>query len=193
MLSERIFFVGGTRSGKSASALCWAESVCTQRLFVATCTVRDDEMKKRVARHRRERGASWEVLEEPVLLEETLQRVFTSLRDADNAPGVVLIDCLSAWISNLFEKGLLEEQIVGRVSAVCRLLQHAPVPVGLVSLETGLGIVPVSPLGRAYRDVLGTSNQMIAAACSTVLFISCGLPILLKGALPRVLAPGGDA
>ena len=112
MRQASLFLVGGTRSGKSALALRWAERQGQNRLFVATLRVRDEEMAARVARHRAERGAGWDVCEEGLALEEALSRHWQAKR-----PDVLLIDCLSSWIANLLEAGLGSAEITARVRA----------------------------------------------------------------------------
>jgi len=102
-------------------------------------------------------------------------------------PGVILLDCISLWIANLLAREQDEEAILRKVSALGERLAAPPVPVAVVSAETGLGLVPMSPLGRAFNDVLGLANQELARACHHVVFVSCGLPLALKGALPEEL------
>ena len=103
------------------------------------------------------------------------------------APGVILLDCISLWIANLLARDQDEETILRKVSALGERLAAPPVPVAVVSAETGLGLVPMSPLGRAFNDVLGLANQELARVCHHVVFVSCGLPLALKGALPEEL------
>ena len=102
-------------------------------------------------------------------------------------PGVILLDCISIWIANLLARDQDEEAILRKVSALGERLAAPPVPVAVVSAETGLGLVPMSPLGRAFNDVLGLANQELARVCHHVVFVSCGLPLALKGALPEEL------
>ena len=103
------------------------------------------------------------------------------------APGVILLDCISLWIANLLARDQDEEAILRKVSALGDRLAAPPVPVAVVSAETGLGLVPMSPLGRVFNDVLGLANQELARVCHHVVFVSCGLPLALKGALPEEL------
>ena len=103
------------------------------------------------------------------------------------APGVILLDCISLWIANLLARDQDEKAILRRVSALGERLAAPPLPVAVVSAETGLGLVPMSPLGRAFNDVLGLANQELARVCRHVVFVSCGLPLALKGALPEEL------
>ena len=102
-------------------------------------------------------------------------------------PGVILLDCISLWIANLLACDLGQKDILHKVSALGERLAAPPLPVAVVSAETGLGLVPMSPLARTFNDVLGLANQELARACRHVVFVSCGLPLSLKGALPEEL------
>lgn len=106
---------------------------------------------------------------------------------AATQPGVILLDCISLWIANLLACDLGQEDILHKVSALGERLAAPPLPVAVVSAETGLGLVPMSPLARTFNDVLGLANQELARACRHVVFVSCGLPLSLKGALPEEL------
>ncbi|MDD4701540.1 MAG: bifunctional adenosylcobinamide kinase/adenosylcobinamide-phosphate guanylyltransferase [Desulfovibrio sp.] len=200
-----VFFVGGTRSGKSGMAQRWAEAVAPQRLYLATCRAEDEEMTRRVARHQHMRGAGWQCIEEPLDPAAALDRLFAAAQ-ANGAcasqntlaaglpegsqtavPGVILLDCVSLWIANLLARDQDENTILCKVSALGERLVAPPLPVAVVSAETGLGLVPMSPLGRAFNDVLGLANQELARVCRHVIFVSCGLPLALKGALPEDL------
>lgn len=191
MSAPLVLFVGGTRSGKSALAQRWAEAQAPQRLFLATCRVDDEdvEMAARVARHQAGRGAGWLCVEEPL---NPLAALKCFLADPaaggnDGATGVVLLDCVSLWIANLLAAGLTAAEVQERVAGLAAGLAdpRRALPTALVSAETGLGIVPATPLGRVYRDVLGLANQTLAGVCSHVVFVSCGLPLALKGPLPE--------
>lgn len=195
-----VLFVGGTRSGKSDMALRFAEAVCplpsapavagtpatmaasshlcTPRLFIATALVRDAETRARMERHQAQRGAGWRTVEEP-------HAVLDALQQAVGHAGVIVVDCIPFWLCNLQEQGLTSPQILDAVGKVAAWLATAPLPVAVVSAEVGQGIVPVSALGRAYRDLAGEANQILAAACPTVVLVSCGLPLALKGCIPK--------
>lgn len=124
-------------------------------------------MRDRIARHRAERGDGWTTREVPLLL-----------ADALSEPGVMLVDCLTLWLSNLFEADLNVEDETSRLVSA---LRQRSAPTILVSNEIGLGLVPETPLGRAFRDAQGRLNQRIAAACDVVEFVAAGLPLRLKG------------
>lgn len=143
-------------------------------------------MAARVARHQAARGPGWQCVEEP--LDPLGALGGFPAGSAFSGAGVVLLDCVSLWIANLLAAGLTPEAVQGRVAALADGLTEngdRARPVALVSTETGLGIVPSTLLGRMYRDVLGLANQTLARACSHVIFVSCGLPLALKGPLPE--------
>ena len=100
-------------------------------------------------------------------------------------PGVVLFDCVSLWVANLMAADMTENDILDRVDALAASIVDYPLPLALVSAEAGLGMVAMSSLGRRFQDTLGLANQALARECDTVLFVSCGLPLVLKGRLPE--------
>ena len=162
--------LGGARSGKSTFA---ERLVCDSggaRVYVATGEAGDAEMHERIARHRERRGHDWQVVEEPLALAETLAREAR----ADRA---ILVDCLTLWLSNLMHAGRDIEAETARLSAVLRSASGMLV---LVSNEVGLGLVPETPLGRAFRDAQGRLNQAIADVADKLGFIAAGLPLWTK-------------
>jgi len=169
--------LGGARSGKTGRAQGWAEALGRARLYLATGQAFDAEMAERIARHRAERGEGWSTLEEPLDLPAAL----ASACAAPGAPDVLLVDCLTLWLSNLMHHGRDPE---AETAALLAALAGASRPVILVSNELGLGLVPETPLGRAFRDAQGRLNQAVAAAVPDVVFVAAGLPLVLKGALP---------
>ncbi|MBQ9405619.1 MAG: bifunctional adenosylcobinamide kinase/adenosylcobinamide-phosphate guanylyltransferase [Desulfovibrio sp.] len=183
MSGQAMLFVGGVRSGKSALAQRWAEACAPRRLYVATAVAEDAEMAARIARHRAERGTGWQCLEAPVDPANAIRKHLADTAEA--LPGVVLFDCVSLWIANELALGLAEKSILERLAALMTLMAGHGLPFGLVSLEAGLGMVPLSASGRAFQDVLGLSNQMLARVCTSVIFVSCGLPMALKGTIPE--------
>ena len=94
---------------------------------------------------------------------------------------MLLVDCLTLWLSNLMHHGRDPE---AETAALLAALAGASRPVILVSNELGLGLVPETPLGRAFRDAQGRLNQAVAAAVPDVVFVAAGLPLVLKGARP---------
>ena len=178
------FFVGGTRSGKSALAQRWVEQYATGDagclLFLATCRVEDSEMRARVALHRANRGPAWFLCEEAL---DPLGALHTALARHDNRLKAILLDCVSLWIANLLAEGMGNAAIAKRVGALADGMAICGLPCALVSAEVGMGIVPASALGRQYRDILGEANQIIAQTCDSLIFATCGQPLIVKGQL----------
>lgn len=171
----KILVLGGCRSGKSDHALRLAESMGPRRLFVATCVPHDDEMRDRVERHQRERGDSWKTVEIPVDLAEAIGSHGPS---AD----VILVDCLTLWLSNLLMDTQDIERVRRRIDELAAAVTAAPQAVILVSNEVGAGIVPENRLARRYRDLAGWTNQALAAACNRVIWTVAGIPVTIKPA-----------
>ena len=165
--------LGGARSGKSDFAERLVVDSGLARIYLATATADDEEMKARIAHHRAQRGEGsqgWTTIEEPLALVDALTREATHGR-------AVLVDCLTLWLSNLMRAGRDPEIEARRLT---RFLGVARYPVIFVSNEVGLGLVPDTPLGRRFRDAQGRLNQIMAAAVPDVVFIAAGLPLWLK-------------
>jgi adenosylcobinamide kinase / adenosylcobinamide-phosphate guanylyltransferase len=169
----KILVLGGCRSGKSGHALQLAEEMGPRRIFVATCVPHDDEMRARVERHQRDRSSTWQTLEVPVALAETIR---THSASAD----VMLVDCLTLWMSNLLAETEDEHRLRQHIDALAEAVKAAPKPVILVSNEVGAGIVPENRLARRYRDLAGWTNQAMAAACDRVIWTVAGIPVTIK-------------
>lgn len=169
--------LGGARSGKSRYGLGLASRCPAPRLFVATCEPRDAEMEARIEAHQRERGSDWTTREVP-------RELAGALRDAQDRYGVILVDCLTMWVSNLL---LQEAATPGRVQTACEELLEAlaqtAVPTILISNEVGWGIVPDNPLGRQFRDQAGWLHQRLAQAADLVVLVVAGVPMLIKSDL----------
>ncbi|MET0907553.1 MAG: bifunctional adenosylcobinamide kinase/adenosylcobinamide-phosphate guanylyltransferase [Tardiphaga sp.] len=162
--------LGGARSGKSAFAERLVGEMNVTKVYLATATAGDDEMQARIAQHRKQRGQGWTTIEEPLALVDTLTRESTIGR-------VILVDCLTLWLSNLM---MAERDPEVEAKRLVRFLDVSRYPIVFVSNEVGLGLVPETPLGRAFRDAQGRLNQTIAAAVNNVAFVAAGLPLWLK-------------
>jgi len=158
--------LGGARSGKSALAVKLASEWEGPVTFVATGEAGDDEMAERIRRHREERPRDWTTLEEPVELASALESA--------PADAAVVVDCLSLWVANVFDDDVeaRNERAVAAAKNRARTI--------VVSNEVGLGVVPVSELGRRYRDVLGRVNAQWAAAADEALFVVAGKMLRLQ-------------
>ena len=175
---EKIFVLGGCRSGKSVFAEQWVASRFQRKCFIATLDVKnDEEMAKRVTMHRASRGDGWSVIEEPLLLADVL---LNYPKKSPKNSDALLVDCLTMWLTNLILAGRDDETIEEEVHKLTSAVRDCPVPLVLVANEVGLGIVPESSLGRRFRDLAGWTNQQVAKACKTVYFVAAGLPMILK-------------
>jgi adenosylcobinamide kinase / adenosylcobinamide-phosphate guanylyltransferase len=172
-----ILILGGVHSGKSRYAQQLAQ-LANRVTFVATAERRDDEeMLKKIERHRAERPSHWITIEEPLNLAHTVRSAGT---DCD----VLLIDCLTLFASNLLEAHG-EDLVLAQpqIDDLCTALQSASCTVILVSNEVGSGVVPAYLLGRRFRDLVGEINQRIASVADSVLLMVAGLPLALKGSV----------
>jgi adenosylcobinamide kinase/adenosylcobinamide-phosphate guanylyltransferase len=180
--------LGGVRAGKSARALALAAECAGSDpvLFVATAQAFDDEMRRRIDAHRRERPAHWITLESPLDVASDLE---THLADRSAAYGAIVVDCLTLWVSNVLLSLPQDADVESHVAERARRLLGA---LGahrafVVSNEVGLGVVPPTPLGRRYRDALGRANQVVAAAATDVRLLVAGIELPLKPPAPQAL------
>jgi adenosyl cobinamide kinase/adenosyl cobinamide phosphate guanylyltransferase len=166
-----IVLLGGARSGKSSLAVELAAADSAPVTFLATAGAGDEEMSARIALHRTERPERWQTIEEPVELRAALERV--------PPPDTLVIDCLSLWVANVLEA--LGPAIVERESdAAAALAAGRPGLTVAVTNEVGLGVVPATPLGRSYRDVLGRVNASWVSAANRALLVVAGRTLELE-------------
>jgi adenosylcobinamide kinase/adenosylcobinamide-phosphate guanylyltransferase len=171
--ARTVLIGGGVRSGKSAFALSRARELGARRGFIATAEPFDDEMRERAQRHRIERGDDFFTLEAP-------RALVPALREAGRTADVVVIDCLTLWLSNLLLEGLDRDAIRLRVRELCEALRESPAHVVLVSNEVGLGIVPESKLGRTFRDLSGEAHQTLGTQAHELYFAMMGQLVRLR-------------
>lgn len=164
------FVLGGARSGKSHFAESFVASLPRPWVYVATAEAHDDEMAARIAEHQARREAGWQTIEAPHELPE-------AIRGAPKG-AVVLVDCLTLWLSNIMHGPFDIDRAIGQLEEALHTRENATV---LVSNEVGLGLVPETRLGRAFRDAQGRLNQRIAAFASRVVLVVAGQPLILKG------------
>jgi adenosyl cobinamide kinase/adenosyl cobinamide phosphate guanylyltransferase len=164
--------LGGARSGKSALAVRRAAASGRPVVFVATGEARDAEMAERIARHRAERPPGWRTVEEPLALEAA---VAGAPREA-----CLVVDCLSLWVANALERGDGDAEVEGAAARAAALAARRPGPGVVVSNEVGLGLVPMEPLGRRYRDVLGRVNATWARAADRAALVVAGRVLALE-------------
>lgn len=166
------FILGGARSGKSTYAVNLAKKH-SKVAFVATCLPMDNEMKKRIALHKKNRPASWKTFEEPKNLAPVLKNINSSI-------DCVIIDCLTLLISNLLLDGFKDRKIENRIGQMLEILKSAKYKSLIVSNEVGLGIHPNNRLGRRFRDLAGRINQLVAKKSDEVVFMVSGIPMKIK-------------
>lgn len=179
-----ILVTGGARSGKSRFAEQLAATLGNRGLYIATMPVRDDELQERVKLHQQRREASafpWRTVEEPLDPGKWLKA------GEDRSGGeedVVLIDCLTLWLTNLLLEWELEadgdERLAAAIEGLATALAAANRPVIAVTNEVGDGIVPEYPLSRRFRDWAGWMNQRMAEVCGEVFLVTAGIPVELK-------------
>jgi adenosylcobinamide kinase / adenosylcobinamide-phosphate guanylyltransferase len=188
-----ILILGGARSGKSTLAERLAAELAPEGrvLFAATAQGGDEEMRERIAEHRRRRPAAWRTVEAPL---DLAAGIAESVSDAQ----VVLVDCVTLWASNLLLDGGKEDETVppevearalAAVDDLLAVYRSGKATYLLVSNEVGLGLVPPYSLGRAYRDLLGRMNQRLAAAADEVYLLVAGIPLELKALARSILLP----
>ncbi len=163
--------VGGAASGKSGFAESLALQTGKPRLYIATAQAYDAEMEAKIAAHQAARGPDWTTLEAPFDIAGALTTA--------GPDHVVVIDCLTLWLSNLL---LAEADLTQGSTTLRQAMAACPAEIIAVSNETGMGIVPDTALGRAFRSAQGILNQQVAADADRVAYVVAGLPLWLKGA-----------
>ncbi|HEX3765464.1 MAG TPA: bifunctional adenosylcobinamide kinase/adenosylcobinamide-phosphate guanylyltransferase [Kofleriaceae bacterium] len=183
-MTGRVIVVGGgVRSGKSAFALARARQLGARRGFVATAQAFDDEMAARIADHVRTRGPDFQTFEEPIALAARL----AGLRELD----VVVVDCLTLWLSNLLVADQSAAAIEAEIDELVGVVAARPFHTILVTNEVGMGIVPESALGRAFRDLAGRAHQRLAAVAGELYLAALGVIVRLRPDPIAVQSPGG--
>ncbi len=185
-----ILVTGGARSGKSSFAEQYAAHLGSSGIYIATAQALDEEMCVRADRHRERRelsGFNWETIEESYdlcgVLSKKSDQSDQSMQSQQALP-VILVDCLTLWLSNWllhYEHGDDPEGCVrGEVDRLIAALSAAQCHIILVTNEVGDSVVPEYPLGRMFRDLAGTMNQRIASISQQVFLVTAGIPIELK-------------
>jgi adenosylcobinamide kinase / adenosylcobinamide-phosphate guanylyltransferase len=165
--------LGGAQSGKSHYAQQLA-SRFERVTFIATGRSTDAEMRKKIARHRRERPAAWRTIEAPVDLHKTI-------RSESQKADVILIDCLTVYVANVMGgRRRSKSNPEACIEAVCGAIQASESSVVVVSNEVGSGIVPPYRSGRIYRDFLGQMNRAVAQIADRVVLMIAGVPVTVK-------------
>ncbi|MFV5370616.1 bifunctional adenosylcobinamide kinase/adenosylcobinamide-phosphate guanylyltransferase [Acinetobacter pittii] len=165
--------LGGARSGKSRLAEQTAIDRQLAVTYVATAQALDPEMQSRITHHQNQRPSHWSLVEEPLFLAKTLQKI-------DRPNQIILVDCLTLWLTNLL---LLEDQNVQQLECeqLLKVLPTLQSEIILVSNETGLGVVPLGEISRRFVDEAGRLHQSLGQIADKVVFCVAGFPMILKG------------
>ncbi len=164
--------IGGARAGKSSLAARLAASSSSPVTLVATAEALDEEMARRIERHRAERPRDWRTVEEPADLLGALKGI--------GDDGTVVLDCLTLWVSNLVLAGLGDEEIEARAAEAAAYAASRAASTLVVTNEVGMGVHPASDLGRRFRDVLGRVNSTWAGHADEVLLVVAGRALRLE-------------
>ena len=169
----KTLILGGARSGKSHYAEELARAADKKRIYIATATVFDDEMEKRVTQHKKDRESyQWTTIEEPLALSHVLKQ--------NASPDtIILVDCLTLWLNNLLADSDSNRQ-QKEVSDLLACLDDLQGEVIFVSNEVGMGIVPLGELTRQFVDEAGRLHQQLGQVVDTVILMVAGLPLFIK-------------
>lgn len=168
------FIFGGVRSGKSTYAVELAKETGKKVSFIATCLHPDKEMRRRIEIHKQKRPKDWKTFEE-------FKDISTLLKKISHNSKVIIIDCLTLFISNLLTEGLNDNNIENKINKMLETLKSEKCKSIIVSNEVGLGIVPRNKLARRFRDLSGKINQIVIREADNVFFMLSGLPLKIKG------------
>ena len=165
--------LGGARSGKSKLAEQIAKDSNLQVVYIATAQAWDDEMRQRISHHQTQRPDAWRLIEEPLYLADCLKKI-------DQQEQVILVDCLTLWMSNLL---MHENSNLQRIECekLLKILPTLKSQIVLVSNETGLGVIPMGEITRKFVDESGRLHQLLGQIADKVVFCVAGFPMLLKG------------
>ncbi|MCI0529317.1 MAG: bifunctional adenosylcobinamide kinase/adenosylcobinamide-phosphate guanylyltransferase, partial [Nitrospira sp.] len=161
------------RSGKSLFAVKLGEKMGKQRVLIATGQALDFEMESRIQKHKAARSKTWITYEEPVALNHVLEKV-------NGQCDVILIDCLSLWLSNLLHLDLGDQKTSASLKEFLRALKSLTTPAILISNEVGLGGIPINPLARRFCDLAGALHQEIASLAHEVYVVTSGIATRVK-------------
>jgi adenosylcobinamide kinase/adenosylcobinamide-phosphate guanylyltransferase len=163
------------RSGKTRLAVRWALNFPSPRIYIATAQGLDPEMSERIKRHQEERGTAFYTIEEPLNLSSRMAKI-------KEPCSVVVVDCLTLWVSNLLGGiGSEGQEVQNKLNEFLTVLTGTRTPVILIGNEVGWGIVPENSLARTFRDLSGRLHQEIARIADQVILMVAGIPLVVKG------------
>ena len=172
--SEKITFItGGARSGKSSFAMAEASKINGKKAYIATAEALDEEMRKRIENHKRQRGNDWVTYEEPIKIAKVIKEI-------KGKYSLIIIDCLTLWLSNIMHSDLDIIDEIENLIDTLRVTRHAS-RIYIVSNEVGMGIVPENDMARRFRDISGILNQKVAEVSDEVYLLVAGIPMKIKG------------
>lgn len=170
MKGKVVFITGGARSGKSSFALAEALKIKGRKAYIATAEALDEEMRQRIEKHKQHRGDKWDTYEEPIRLTAVIKKI-------EGEYEVIVIDCLTLWLSNLMMNG---KNIEEEIKTFCFSLNAERCTLYIVSNEVGMGIVPGNETTRKFRDIAGMLNQKVAETADEVYMVVAGIPVKIK-------------
>ena len=186
MSKKCILITGGARSGKSRFAQELASKLGEPVLFVATAVAGDEEMKRRIEEHQRERSPTWSTL-------EVTTHIGSRIKQKIGKAQAVVIDCITLLVNNIFNQHShqtdkqidalrIEKEVINEINELVKCIDQVDASFIIVTNEVGLGLVPANKVSRLYRDLLGKANQMLAERADEVYLMVAGLPVPIKPA-----------
>lgn len=174
-MSKIVFVTGGARSGKSRFAEEYAKKISDSVCYLATAEALDEEMKERICHHQERRPQNWKTVEEPL-------EVHTAIQSLNGSAKVILLDCLTLWMSNLLHKhpSDAECRVQDMLEASFIKIRNSGQTLILISNEIGMGVIPDNPLSRQFADISGRVNQFCSREADEVYFLVSGIPMKVK-------------
>ena len=183
-MKKIILLLGGARSGKSHYAQQYALQNGEKILFVATATAGDEDIRLRIAKHKKDRPSNWRTL-------EATTEIGTQIEAHAGDAELIIIDCITMLVNNIFsryddkqfdtiEETAREKAVVAEIEQLQKCFKKLDASFLIISNEVGLGLVPDNRMGRLYRDILGRANQMLAQTADEVFLLVAGIPLRIK-------------
>ena len=169
-MNKNILITGGIRSGKSLFAESLILSYGKKSTYLATAKKIDEEMEKRIKKHKQRRKDKWYEFESEINLVDTLSIV------KKDSP--VLIDCITLWLNNIFYKKMNWRIEVEKFS---KFISNFQQPLVIVTNEVGSGLISMNKTSREFQNASGITNQILASVCDDVYIVICGIPKKIKG------------